>query len=88
VARPQIIGNLERHRGFSTGRRNSDSLRSGSTDGHNWIAIYDRFGLDALLGPGKGGRRNRLMNPEKKKNFGIMPLPKNQSRRAVTLRGV
>jgi len=33
VARPQIIGNLECHSGSSTGRRNSDSLRSGSSDG-------------------------------------------------------
>jgi len=36
---------------------------------HNWIAMYNRFGLDALLGPGKGGRRNQLMNPEEEREF-------------------
>ncbi|MBI5249723.1 MAG: helix-turn-helix domain-containing protein, partial [Desulfomonile tiedjei] len=36
---------------------------------HNWIAMYNRSGLDALLGPGKGGRRNQLMNPEEEREF-------------------
>lgn len=36
---------------------------------HNWIALYNRSGLDALLGPGKGGRRNQLMDPEEEKEF-------------------
>lgn len=36
---------------------------------HNWISRYNRFGLDALCGPGKGGRRNELMSPEEEKEF-------------------
>ncbi len=36
---------------------------------HNWISTYNRFGLDALFGPGKGGRRNELMSPEEEKEF-------------------
>lgn len=36
---------------------------------HNWISTYNRFGLDALFGPGKGGRRNELMSPQKEKEF-------------------
>lgn len=36
---------------------------------HNWISTYNRFGLDALCGPGKGGRRNELMSPEEEKEF-------------------
>lgn len=36
---------------------------------HNWISTYNRFGLDALFGPGKGGRRNELMKPEEEKDF-------------------
>lgn len=35
----------------------------------NWISRYNRFGLDALCGPGKGGRRNQLMRPEEEKEF-------------------
>jgi len=36
---------------------------------HNWISAYNRFGLDALLGPGKGGRRKELMSPQEEKDF-------------------
>jgi transposase len=36
---------------------------------HNWISRYNRFGLDALCGPGKGGRRNELMSLEEGKEF-------------------
>jgi transposase len=31
---------------------------------HNWISKYNRFGLQALMGPGRGGRRKALMSRE------------------------
>jgi transposase len=33
------------------------------------MSKYNRFGLDVLCGPGKGGRRNELMSREKEKEF-------------------
>ena len=31
---------------------------------HNWIPAYNRFGLEGILGPGTGGRRNEHMSRE------------------------
>jgi len=36
---------------------------------HVWMSKYNRFGLDALLGPGKGGRRNENMSKEQEVAF-------------------
>lgn len=31
---------------------------------HNWVSIYNRSGLEALFGPGSGGRRREHMTKE------------------------
>jgi len=31
---------------------------------HMWVSVYNRFGLEALFGPGPGGRRNEHMTRE------------------------
>jgi transposase len=36
---------------------------------HNWIPAYNRFGLEAILGPGTGGRRNAHMTREEESLF-------------------
>lgn len=35
----------------------------------NWISLYNRCGLEALFGPGTGGRRNEHMTEEQEKSF-------------------
>ena len=36
---------------------------------HNWIAVYNRSGLESILGPGTGGRRNAHMTREEESLF-------------------
>lgn len=36
---------------------------------HNWIPAYNRFGLEGILGPGTGGRRNQHMSREQERIF-------------------
>jgi len=36
---------------------------------HNWIAVYNRSGLEGILGPGTGGRRNAHMTREEEMLF-------------------
>jgi transposase len=36
---------------------------------HNWIPAYNRCGLDGILGPGTGGRRNAHMTPDEERRF-------------------
>ena len=36
---------------------------------HVWMSKYNRFGFEALLGPGKGGRRNENMTKEEEAAF-------------------
>lgn len=36
---------------------------------HNWISTYNRFGFDALVGPGRGGRRKAMMSREEEAAF-------------------
>ncbi|MGO9116251.1 MAG: helix-turn-helix domain-containing protein [Desulfomonilaceae bacterium] len=36
---------------------------------HNWIAVYNRCGLEGILGPGTGGRRNAHMTREEESLF-------------------
>ncbi len=35
----------------------------------NWISLYNRCGLEALFGPGTGGRRNEHMTEEQENSF-------------------
>jgi transposase len=36
---------------------------------HNWIPAYNRSGLEGILGPGTGGRRNAHMTREEERLF-------------------
>jgi transposase len=36
---------------------------------HLWVAVYNRLGLQGLLGPGPGGRRNQHMTKEEESLF-------------------
>ena len=36
---------------------------------HNWVSIYKRSGLEALFGPGSGGRRKEHMTKEQEAIF-------------------
>ncbi len=36
---------------------------------YNWISTYNRFGFDALIGPGRGGRRKAMMSKEEEETF-------------------
>lgn len=36
---------------------------------HNWIPVYNRCGLEGILGPGTGGRRNQHMSKEQESSF-------------------
>lgn len=36
---------------------------------HNWIPAYNRSGLESILGPGTGGRRNAHMTKEEESLF-------------------
>jgi transposase len=36
---------------------------------HNWVSTYNRFGFDALVGPGRGGRRKAMMSKEEEAAF-------------------
>jgi transposase len=36
---------------------------------YKWISTYNRFGFDALIGPGRGGRRKAMMSKEEEKAF-------------------
>jgi transposase len=36
---------------------------------HNWIPAYNRSGLEGILGPGTGGRRNQHMSREQESAF-------------------
>jgi len=36
---------------------------------HNWIPAYNRSGLEGILGPGTGGRRNEHMSREQESIF-------------------
>lgn len=36
---------------------------------YNWISTYNRFGFDALIGPGRGGRRKAMMSKEEEEAF-------------------
>jgi len=36
---------------------------------HNWIPVYNRSGLQGILGPGTGGRRNAHMTREEESLF-------------------
>jgi transposase len=36
---------------------------------HNWIPAYNRLGLEGILGPGTGGRRNQHMSKERESIF-------------------
>lgn len=36
---------------------------------HNWIPAYNRSGLEGILGPGTGGRRNQHMSREQERIF-------------------
>ena len=36
---------------------------------HNWVAVYKRSGLEGILGPGTGGRRNAHMTMEEESLF-------------------
>jgi transposase len=36
---------------------------------HNWISLYNRRGLEALFGPGSGGRRRQHMTEEQERSF-------------------
>jgi len=40
---------------------------------HNWISIYNRLGLEGIVGPGRGGRRKALMTKEEESRF-LEPL--------------
>jgi transposase len=36
---------------------------------HNWISTYNRLGFEALVGPGRGGRRKAMMSKEEEAAF-------------------
>jgi transposase len=36
---------------------------------HNWIPSYNRYGLEGIMGPGTGGRRNAHMTPDEERSF-------------------
>ncbi len=36
---------------------------------HSWVSTYNRFGFDALMGPGRGGRRKAMMSREEEEAF-------------------
>ena len=36
---------------------------------HNWIPAFNRYGVEGIIGPGTGGRRNAHMTPDEERRF-------------------
>lgn len=53
---------------------------------HNWISTYNRCGFDALVGPGRGGRRKAMMSKEEEAAFLAPFFERAQTGRIATAR--